>query len=787
MAESRQARWPIAWALAWGFLWVSAAITVSRADEPPAEKPRLADYFGFLPLEIYKLDQRIGHLLLRDLDGDQVADIVVSNNARSRIDLLLTSRPAAAEAPDRPFRTGVNEVEYDRRMRLATIPVNKEVVSLDAGDLTGDGLVDLVYYGTPAEVQVLPNEGGGRFGTPRRVNVGEAIETPGALAVGDLDRDGRIDLVLLAENDLVFVYQTSPGVFREPERIAHTATTPRYLKLVDLDGDGSLDVVILDGGTDHPFHVRFGMPDGTLGPEQRFAAEPPRAWTFGQIDGQGGAEILILEGQSGRCKVLTLDDAEADDANRWGQLTFFGLPHGQERGRALATGDLDGDGSRDVVVTDPANAQVWVYRRGQHGLGAGQSFPGLLGGRAVRLGDLDQDGIDEVYVLSEQERQIGRSQFVNGRLGFPVPLPLRGEPLAFDLADLDGDGKRELIYAVRRRGAGPETYALAGLRRDASGEFVDFLWGAEEPAPLPPLSSAPTTLKSADLNADGRPDFVVFTGYGPPTVLLSRPDQPPAPLTGNLGPMAGATPAGFGVVDLGGPAVVVAQTTFARRILLDPKGQWEVQDQYNAGRGSAQVQGVSALDLDRDGTKEIILFDRARKALEILAIRDGAYRPVGTIPIGSIAFEGLDVADFDGDGREDLLIAGTDRFGILQTGRTGQRLKAIASYESRREKARFSDLSAGDVNHDGIPDVVFVDIAEQSLEIATFAGEPELLPALSFRIYERKLFRGVGDLIEPRDLAIGDVDGDGRNDLVLVIHDRVLVLRQDPGSSPSTP
>ena len=63
--------------------------------QPPAEAPKLADYFGFQPMEIYKLEQRIGNLMIRDLDGDKTGDIIVGNNARSRIDLLLSSkRPA---------------------------------------------------------------------------------------------------------------------------------------------------------------------------------------------------------------------------------------------------------------------------------------------------------------------------------------------------------------------------------------------------------------------------------------------------------------------------------------------------------------------------------------------------------------------------------------------------------------------------------------------------------------------------------------------------------------------
>jgi hypothetical protein len=145
------------------------------------------------------------------------------------------------------------------------------------------------------------------------------------------------------------------------------------------------------------------------------------------------------------------------------------------------------------------------------------------------------------------------------------------------------------------------------------------------------------------------------------------------------------------------------------------------------------------------------------------------------------------VADFDGDGRDDLLIAGSDRFGVLQTGRKGQRLKTIASFESKRNEARFSDLAAADLNADGVPDVAFIDLAEQMIEIATYTGEKDLLHALTFKVFERKLYRGTGDVAEPRDVVSGDVDGDGRADLVLIAHDRILVYRQDPGKSEERP
>ena len=132
----------------------------------------------------------------------------------------------------------------------------------------------------------------------------------------------------------------------EPERAPHTAGNPWLIKGVDLDGNGAKDLVIIDTESDHPIHVRFATDEKKLGPEQRFALDVPSAVAFGQIDGQGGSEILVLEGTSGRAKVLTLDQSADDEANKRGRLAFFALPQGTERGR-LAGGRRPGRRSQE--------------------------------------------------------------------------------------------------------------------------------------------------------------------------------------------------------------------------------------------------------------------------------------------------------------------------------------------------------------------------------------------------------------------------------------------------------
>ncbi|WZP00108.1 VCBS repeat-containing protein [Isosphaeraceae bacterium EP7] len=778
MKHATRRRW--IWAAA---TWLLLTAGVGAQKAAGADEPSLAEYFGFQPLEVYKLENRIANLLVRDLDGDKVDDILIVNNGRSRIDLLLSSKGPAGD--DARVKGDSNDIAYDRRMRLVSLPVNKEVVSLQLADFNGDGKLDIAYYGTPAELTVLTNEGSGKFGSPKRVSTGEAIEGGGSLTVGDLNRDGKLDLALLTPSEVVFVYQEDKGKLSEPERTPHTASSPRFIKAADVDGDGGDDLVLMDGAGDDPVRIRFSGEKGKLGPEQRFAAEVLRAYAFAQIDDKPGVEMLSIENQSGRVKVLTLDEAEGDEAGKRGRLIFYPLPPGTARGRTTDVGDLDGDGKADVVVTDPANAQFLVYRQsGTAGLGSAQTFPGLVGGRTVRLADLDGDKKAEVYVLSDTEKQIGRATFEGDRLGFPAPLPtVGGDPVALDLADLDGDKTPEIVYITRGGGTGTDAFSLRALKREKSGTFVPYRWGTADSVAIKGLSGLPPAMKTLDVNDDGHADILIFNAFGAPVLLLGHEGSEPTP-AGSLGPLSGVTPAGLTQVNLNGPGLLVSQNAFARNLKLDKDGRWEVKDQYNAGRASAQIQGAAALDIDGDGKQEIVLLDRASKSLIFLEARDGVYRPSGTLSVGPIDFQGVHVADFNGDGKNDLLLSGTDRFGVVVTGSKGLRLKTLASYESNREDARLGDLAAGDLNNDGKVDIVLIDVAEHFVEIVTYAKPGDLQRAISFKVFDRKSFRDGGGFVEPRDLGIGDVDGDGLKDLVLIVHDRVLVYRQDPGPDP---
>src|SRR5262249_3852572 len=147
-----------------------------------------------------------------------------------------------------------------------------------------------------------------------------------------------------------------------------------------------------------------------------------------------------------------------------------------------------------------------------------------------------------------------QSELTSGRLSFPTPLPVVGEPVAMDLADLDGDKSPEVLYITRIK-PGADTFELRALTREKSGSFHMFRWREVESVPMAGMTSVPAAMRALDVNQDGQADLLIFNQYGSPLLLLGKRDEPPRPFTHGLGPLSNATPASVSLMDLNGPAL----------------------------------------------------------------------------------------------------------------------------------------------------------------------------------------------------------------------------------------
>ena len=114
-----------------------------------------------------------------------------------------------------------NELPPDARFRIESIASEKRIFSLAVADLNGDGRPDLAYYGDPRELIVLYNQGTNGWSAPKRWPIEDGQLSQNALCTGDLNGDGRTDLVLLGENCVYFLPQKEDHTLGEPQKIPH--------------------------------------------------------------------------------------------------------------------------------------------------------------------------------------------------------------------------------------------------------------------------------------------------------------------------------------------------------------------------------------------------------------------------------------------------------------------------------------------------------------------------------------------------------------------------------------
>jgi hypothetical protein len=759
--------------------------------EPETAQPPLADQYGFLPLEIYKIDPDIRRLTSADIDGTGTQDLVVLNVNKNRIDFLL--QRVGETAPKEEVPQTVNALSDSARLRHETLPLDRPLTATDdllLADLNGDRLPDIVHTTRNELVWRLnegpdPESGMPRFGASRTVRLSEgAGSATWKLAHGDLTGDGRDEVVALGGNETLVLQPDADGHLGRPDRMTNTSDRIAHVWIADLNGNGRNDLVFFDATNDEaPLIVRFADEQRRLGPEHRLVVPPARAIELVDLDGKPGQEIVLLERSTGRMRTYTLAAPAATD-DLLQPAVQFGLPSASS-GRAFGYGDLDGDGLTDVVLADGNTATMSVFLQSKSGgLLERVEFPGLTGIASMVVDDANSDGRSEIYLTSERERVVAVSRWMNGRLTFPEVLPSNHgseTPVGIGTADLDGDGRTELIFSTYERVGARLTSRLRKLAydRDEGWQAAEFASGDAVTLDANKVRSAPSDIVALDADRDGRDDLVLLGERSPILYLSTSASGVPQWIESQGERLGEGGVPQVTISKLGGWAIFVAAKSFSRRFGLDATGRWAVRDQYNAESPSADITATALLRTAREDNPHIVLIDSGTKRLRILKRDDGLYRPWQALPMTTLTLKDLATADFNGDGQDDLLLVGTDRLALHLSGEASPELQETGYFETEVEKGKPSDFVAGDLGGAGEPEIALVDTGENRIELVTLRDD-QWKSALRFRIFETAPSQSGGG--EPRESLVTDINTDGLADLIFLAHDRVLIYRQDDGA-----
>jgi len=345
-----------------------------------------------------------------------------------------------------------------------------------ATDLDGDGRPDvavaaiLVDGGSHADqVRVFPALAGGGFGPPASYAV---AADPWGLCAGDLDGDGRPDLVAtipsseppvpngIGDSGGLSVLHQDPG---RPGRFlpavwVRTGGAADAAGVADFTGDGLADVAMADGVLANSRILLLAQAPGKPG-----ALLPPVSWPVGTGHGYRDLVVADVDGDGRPDLVLAGYDCVAILPQKAGggfaaaTLLAAGL-----HVEGVAAADLDGDGQVDLVAANAGNAPdggrggatVTVFLQRQPGQFTATSLPVADGARQVAIGDLNGDGLPDLAVVSLVYQSLSTPSRVSVLLqsavqrGAFVPGGTYDGTYASNflaLADLDGDGRTDIL------------------------------------------------------------------------------------------------------------------------------------------------------------------------------------------------------------------------------------------------------------------------------------------------------------------------------------------------------
>jgi hypothetical protein len=578
------------------------------------------------------------HIVLGDFNGNGHLDLVVPQQHQVRL-MLNDGTGSFAPGPAAILHNG------DGAYAIA------------AADLNNDGHLDLAVtttLATPQTLHVLINDGAGAFHPPVSYDVAADPYVPGRparwtiqIAAVDLDRNGHVDLVAAQEVSggyAAILRNRGDGTFHSKELFA-AAGVLAPMVIDDLDGDGYPDWLVADANSTYPTAAVL-LNDGTGRPmamQPHWTPLPPANYccpfrlhpVAADLDGSGRPDLVMTTYHWNYHVVIS-----RNDGGRFTDLPPIALaPPGEARADAVAVADLNGDGIPDLVISDTVD------------------------------GGLEKTG--NIHIL-----------FGLGNLQYAPPhrYPLPGTPRQVVAEDLNGNGQIDLAVWLGSIYPGdehtPVPRQVAVLFNDGTGSFSlnalymleNIRWGTQG------------ALAAGRIHGGNLPDLVAGwgdrDGPGRVGVLRNRGDgtfDPPAVIETSRLPQSiiAADLRGLGRIDL------AVMHNFNHWVsLANPAEMPYLTILHNDGAGalptrqefinpSALPDGQMAVgDLNGNGLLDIAVPQLVwRDTVVHLNNGAGSFAPAARYHAShSSGTWGLAIADFDGDGRNDIAV--TTRFHV---------------------------------------------------------------------------------------------------------------------------
>jgi uncharacterized repeat protein (TIGR01451 family) len=392
-------------------------------------------------------------------------------------------------------------------------------LSVEWGDFTGDGRLDLAVADSPPQIyryRVNPNTGEDEFVQVMRLNLTTAGGAVWSIRAADLENDGDLDLALSNDNGPSMIFTNFAPLLR-PSLKPITFTGSAAVSSVawgDADVDGDLDLLFGagEGAVATKLYSNETVKGSIVFPKD--LAEPflssgfgPHGVAFGDVNRDFQLDIAIAVGTSSGSQLYLAGNTESPD---WTSAP----PHFPAY--SAAWGDADDDGDLDLLLGRQGPNALYLNQDGQLATNPVWITAETDNTRSVAWGDMNGDRYLDIAVGNDgQPSRIYRNNR-DGTFDLVWSSPKADNTNSVAWADYDGDGYLDL--AVGNRGQANKIY------RNEEGQFGDApVWRSA-------TRYQTTSLAWGDWDNDGDLDLAVGNDGDPDQVyanLTSKPGSPP--------------------------------------------------------------------------------------------------------------------------------------------------------------------------------------------------------------------------------------------------------------------
>lgn len=642
--------------------------------------------------------------------------------------------------------------------------------SIAVGDVDRDGFVDVVFGNEGGRNTLYMGVSDALRGGPTWE--GAATDSTESVALGDINGDGFLDLVCGKQGRPNALYLGNGRVFSDvPDWTSGTVNNTFGVALADLNNDGQLDLVCANENQPNTVYFNIGGTFSTVTDWSSTESDRSIAVAVGDINNDTFLDLVFANDGLANTLYLGGPAGAIGTSLAWAS----GLTR---RSFDVAIGDIDGDGALDLVFGNVTNNTVYFNVGGLPELAPSWESAASYVTAGIDLGDVDTDGDLDLICGNFNA---GNALYLNtGSTLAVTPVwvsATTNQTFAVALADFGRDGDLDLI-------CGNESQVNSLF--SASGVVME-----KNPSWLSTDATSTFGVAVGDVDNDDDLDLVCANGgfFGQPNTVYYNTGQG---LETTPSWYSGPAEASFGIAlgDINSDGyldIVVANAgTSGQRnslYLNDGAGSFETQPAWRSSLSNNSIV-VALGDIDRDGDLDVAFGNGGIEGEPntIYINRNGV---LDTIPSWTSSLLNITVGvafgDIDGDGNLDLACGNNGQANTIYHG-NGFLLDDPPAWVAAQANNTFG-VAVGDLDGDRDDDLVcgnggFVDQGNTLYANSGSKGFPPTTPIWTSDALGSSTF----------GVVMGDPDGDGDLDIFAGNESQGNTLHlQQPLTSPSTP